>query len=193
MLSLEQGTKLVNLAKISIASYFTGEAPNLDEYKKEFSEEQGVFVTLTINKELRGCIGFPESPFPLYKGVFNAAKAAAFEDPRFPSLSEEEWPSVAVEISILTVPKKIDVNTPEDYLNEIKVGRDGLIVRNNSTSGLLLPQVPLEYEWTELEFLQHTCVKAGLEMNAWKDLDNKVYKFQAQVFTEVNNTVEEKI
>jgi len=161
------GKLLIKLARESISSYW-----------------QGVFVTLYKNKQLRGCIGFPEPIFPLFEAIIKAARSAAFEDPRFPPLQKEELKHIKIEVSVLTVPALIKVKKPEDYLKKIKIGKDGLIIRSTLGSGLLLPQVATEYKWGVEEFLRHLCEKARLKQNAWKDKNNQIYKFQAQIFKE---------
>ncbi|MFO8016065.1 MAG: TIGR00296 family protein [Candidatus Woesearchaeota archaeon] len=194
MFSPEQGRKLVELARKSIETYFSKESIELDDHR-EFSEKQGVFVSIYkeseesdttgtgTGKALRGCIGFPEPMHELYRGVFEAARAAAFEDPRFPPMKEEELDEIIIEISVLTVPEKIS-GSPEEHPEKIEIGSDGLILKGKSGSGLLLPQVPVEWGWDAHEFLKHICIKAGLEQDAWKDPENTLYKFQAQVFAE---------
>lgn len=179
-----EGKKLISLAKDSIASQLTGSELEIsDDIKKEFSQEQGVFVTLTVNGELRGCIGFPEPMYPLWEGVVEAAKSAAFSDPRFPPLTGEEFDDIEIEVSVLTVPREIKVKKPEEYLKQIKIGEDGLIIRGVS-SGLLLPQVFSEYNCDAEQALEMTCEKAMLPSDAWKDPNNKIYKFQAIIYSE---------
>lgn len=186
MIAVEQGAELIRLARDSIESFLNKKSYKIhDKTKKEFSEELGVFVTLEKNKKLRGCIGFPEPYYPLYKGVYEAARSAAFSDPRFPPVSKEEWPMITVEVSVLTRSRLIEVRNPEDYLKMIEIGKDGLIVRAAHNSGLLLPQVAVEWKWNAREFLQQTCNKAGLHPDSWTDFDIcRIYKFQSQVFSE---------
>lgn len=187
MISLEQGKRLIKLARESISCAFSGKDIKVDDFKKEFSDVLGVFVTLNKKDELRGCIGFPEGVYPLYDGVINAARSAAFSDPRFMPLEKDELKDVSIEVSILTKPKRIVVKKADDYINEIKVGRDGLIVKGIYGSGLLLPQVATEYDWDSKTFLEQTCVKAGLPKDTWKDLEECiVFRFQSHVFSETN-------
>lgn len=186
MISLLQAKKLIKLARDSISSYFSNSEAKVNGLRKEFSDIVGVFVTLNKSGELRGCIGFPEGVYPLYDGVINAARSAAFSDPRFMPLEKEEINSIDIEISVLSKPERIKVKKAEDYIKEIKVGRDGLIARSSYGSGLLLPQVATEYNWDGKTFLEQTCVKAGLDKDSWKDLKNCViFRFQGQVFSEV--------
>ncbi len=185
MLLDEDKKKLLKLARDSIQSAFSGEEIMLDaDLKKKFSKAQGVFVTLKKHGELRGCIGFPEPVFPLHDAIIKAAMAAAFEDPRFMPLTEDELGMIKIEVSVLTVPELIEVSNPDDYVKNVEVGKDGLIVRYRGFSGLLLPQVAPEFEWNSEEFLSATCEKAGLPRNTWRNPRCEIYKFQAEVFGE---------
>jgi uncharacterized protein len=183
MITPVQGKKLLKLARASIESWFDKKELNFDKEKKKFFQKQGVFVTLTENGELRGCIGFPYPLLSLAEGIFQAARAAAFDDPRFEALKKEEIDKINIEISVLTIPHEIK-SRDERILDEIVVGRDGLIVQIDHCSGLLLPQVATEWKWNALQFLEACCEKAGLEKNAWHDCNCKIFKFQAQIFNE---------
>ena len=103
-------------------------------------------------------------------------------DPRFPSVDESELDSLDYEITVLTKPQVIEVEKPIDYLDNIIIGKDGLIVERGFYRGLLLPQVAPEHNMDKEEFLSHTCMKAGLRPDAWLDKNTKVYKFQGQIF-----------
>lgn len=185
MYTESQGKKLIELAKESIFSGFSSNSVKVDDsVKKEFDENRGVFVTLTIDGELRGCIGFVEAIYPLWEAIVKAAESAAFGDPRFGLLGKEEFDKIKVEVSVLTVPELIEVKKSSEYIDKVKIGEDGLIIEASYGKGLLLPQVAVEWKWDAKGFLEHTCEKAGLDRNAWKDLNNKIYKFQAQIFTE---------
>ena len=148
-----------------------------------FQEKRGVFVTLTKDGQLRGCIGLPYPVMPLEQAIEHAATAAATEDPRFPPVGKAELPQITVEVTILTVPVPLDAN-PEDRPAKIVVGRHGLIVRGMGTSGLLLPQVATEYGWDAKTFLDHTCMKAGLPNRCWTYPSVEVLTFEGQIFTE---------
>lgn len=183
----EEGRELLKAAREAIEHYFEyGEAPSalkgvdLDKY----SEPRGVFVTLKRNGQLRGCIGFPLPVFPLGVALVKSAVAAAFEDYRFPSLVREELDEVDIELSILSVPEKIRVSSPGEYLEKIKVGRDGLIIRYMGQTGLLLPQVPVEQGWGVQEYLEGLCGKAGLQKDAWKEAGVEIEAFTARIFGE---------
>lgn len=142
-----------------------------------FGEKYGMFVTLTINDDLRGCIGYVEGVKPLREAVKDMALQAAFHDPRFYPLSKEEYVSIAVEISIL-----YPVEAVKNF-SDIQVGRDGLIMERGYSKGLLLPQVATEYGWSREEFMNQTCRKAGMESFCWEN-GAKVLKFEAEVFNE---------
>lgn len=184
-LSQEEGQLLIQIARDNIKSYFNGTELDLPSaLPMIFNEKLGVFVTLTINSNLRGCIGYPEPYMKLIEGLLDVSTAAAFEDPRFNPLSLEEFENVKIEVSVLTKPELVEVQNYSDYLEILQIGRDGLIIENGYHRGLLLPQVPIEQKWDILEFLEGLCYKAGLNEDAWKDENTKIFSFQAQIFEE---------
>jgi AmmeMemoRadiSam system protein A len=138
----------------------------------------GAFVTLTRQGRLRGCIGFVVAERPLLETVREAARAAAFQDPRFPPLRAQELPEIRLEISVLSEPG------PVQSLEQIRVGTHGLIVRRGARSGLLLPQVATEYGWDRDTFLSHACAKAGLPGDCWREPGTEIEIFSAEVFGE---------
>lgn len=148
-----------------------------------FSEKRGVFVTLTRDGQLRGCIGLPYPVMPLGQAIEHAAVAAATEDPRFPPVGKDEVGKVAVEVTVLTVPVPLE-GEPRKRPANVEVGKHGLIVRGMGTSGLLLPQVATEYGWDAETFLCHTCMKAGLPDRCWTYPSVEVLTFEGQIFTE---------
>jgi len=164
---------IVEVARKAIKTYFSGE----DFKVKEFDEKKGIFVTLYKNGNLRGCIGFIEA-VDLNNGIIEAARSAAFSDPRFMPLQENELEEIKIEVNLLNEPELV-----RDF-EEIKIGEDGLIVEKGMNKGLLLPGVFIEYDVNVEEALQMTCEKANLNKNAWKEKDVKVYKFQCEVFKE---------
>ena len=174
---------LLNLARESIKTYFSGDKPIVKGSEK-FKEKQGVFVTLHKQGNLRGCIGFPLPVYSLNTAIIEAARSAAFHDPRFPPLQEKELKEIDIEISVLTIPEEIKVSHSTEYINKIKIGEDGLIIKGTLGSGLLLPQVATENGFNAEQFLNCVCQKAGLRFSAWKDLKNKIEKFQAIIFNE---------
>jgi AmmeMemoRadiSam system protein A len=142
------------------------------------SEPCGAFVTLRKEGNLRGCIGFVAASKPLLETVREVAVAAAFEDPRFPPLGEEELPKLTIEISVLSPLKRIS------DVGEIIVGTHGIMMKRGFRSGLLLPQVATEQGWDRETFLTHACYKAGLPGDAWKSPDTTIEIFTALVFHE---------
>ena len=179
------GELAVRIARANIDRVVKGvRMPEMD-MPECFLEKSGAFVTLkTFPKhDLRGCIGYPEPHYPLREALAKGAEGAT-HDPRFPRLSAEEVETVVVEVSLLTPPELIKVRSPKDYLEQVVVGRDGLIVEQGMFRGLLLPQVPVEWNWNAETFLSQTCLKAGLYPDAWLDPATKIYRFGAEVFGE---------
>ena len=136
----------------------------------------GAFVTLKKNGELRGCIGHIIGHLPLHETVAQMAEAAAFGDPRFPRLRSNEFDDLEFEISALTPLEKIK------SVDQVQVGKHGLIMRRGFRQGVLLPQVPVEWGWDRDEFLDYTCRKAGLKPGCWRDPDTEIFIFSAEVF-----------
>ena len=175
----EEKLGLLRIAREAIAARLEGKKyepvpiPSLDERK------QGVFVTLWIYGKLRGCMGRIQARESVPDAVAMMAPVAAFEDPRFPELTPEELPDLMIELSLLSRLERV-----RDFDNDIVVGRDGLLVKLDLHSGLLLPRIPVEYGWGTREFLEQTCLKAGLPKNAYKDKYAEVYKFTAFKFCE---------
>lgn len=174
---------LLKLARNTLETYFKDLDPDTSDCT-HLTQLRGCFVTLHKKGELRGCIGFTKPIMPLFEQIIAATKAAAFEDPRFEPLVSEELKDIHIEISILTKPELIRASSQEEYFDNIQVGRDGLIIQTNGHSGLLLPQVATEYHWNTKQFLDAVAEKAGLDMDAWKRKESKVYKFKAEVFSE---------
>ena len=185
-LSDSDGEKLVKTARAVVTEFLkTKNKMKLDkDFEESFSSNAGVFVTLNHKSNLRGCIGYALPDKKLYNALQEAAISAATEDPRFPSVAFEELDQITFEVTVLTPPQEIEVSDPQEYPSKVKVGRDGLIVKSGFNSGLLLPQVPKEYGWNEEEFLDHTCEKAGLPKEQWKEKDTKILKFEGIVFKE---------
>lgn len=200
---LEDGQFLVKLARNSIIHYLTfGELiEQPKETPEKFLQDSGVFVTLNKvdqnnSKNLRGCIGFPLPVYPLVIAIIQAAKSAAVGDPRFPIVTIQEMKDIVMEVTILTKPQKLEVKHPEEYLQRIKINQDGLIIRKGGQSGLLLPQVPIDWGWDVKEFLEHTCNKAGLPKDCWKDPKTTIESFSGIIFQEVEpngNVIQEEI
>jgi len=185
-ISIEDGKILVKTARIIVTEYLKKKKKITLEKKFEsnYSFNSGVFVTLNNPLGLRGCIGYPLPDRKLFDVLIEASIAAATEDPRFSPVKSEELNQITFEVTVLTQPEEIQVSDPKEYPSKIKVGRDGLIVKHGFNSGLLLPQVPVEYSWTEEEFLGHTCEKANLPWDCWKDKETQIQKFEGIVFKE---------
>tara|TARA_Y100000590_G_scaffold155386_1_gene178637 strand:+ start:9230 stop:9820 length:591 start_codon:yes stop_codon:yes gene_type:complete len=188
-LSDSDGVLLIKIARMAVTEFLSnGKRMKLEsEDEKKFSFNSGVFVTLNNADGLRGCIGFPMPDKKLSHGIIDAAIAAATEDPRFSPVKINELNEIVFEVTVLTPPVEITITDPMEYLEKIKVGRDGLIISNSFSSGLLLPQVPVEYGWNVEEFLQHTCEKAGLGRDVWKNEKVKIEKFEGIVYKEETN------
>ncbi|MBX5327855.1 MAG: TIGR00296 family protein [Candidatus Bathyarchaeota archaeon] len=189
-LSLDEGEFLVTLARKAVEEYLKSRRQisppkNIDD---KLMQPCGVFVTINSiesgEKELRGCIGYPYPTTPLVQAVIESAISSATQDPRFYPLSLDELDKVVFEVSVLTPPQIIEVKKPNEYPNKIKIGEDGLIVERGMFKGLLLPQVPVEWEWDAEEFLCQCCMKAGLSPDYWLLDGTKIYKFQAIIFEE---------
>jgi AmmeMemoRadiSam system protein B/AmmeMemoRadiSam system protein A len=178
-LGLSEGEKkmLHQIAKTVIESKTKGKpVPEFKIDSPVLKENRGAFVSLHKKGQLRGCIGYIEGRGPLHQTIEEMAEAAAFRDPRFTPVTEKELSELEIEISVLTPLKKIV------DINEIEVGKHGIYIKKGWYSGLLLPQVATEYGWDRKAFLEHTCQKAGLPSNAWKDKDIEIYIFSADVF-----------
>ncbi|CUS98361.1 hypothetical protein JGI22_00358 [Candidatus Kryptobacter tengchongensis] len=138
----------------------------------------GAFVTITINDTLRGCIGYVEAIKSLAETVNEVAAKSALEDPRFPPVEPDELDKIEIEISVLSPLSSVK------SVDEIKIGEHGLMVKRGWRRGLLLPQVAVEHNLTREEFLEHTCLKAGLPPDCWKDKETEIFKFTAIIFKE---------
>ena len=189
-ITLEEGSFLVTLARRAIVEYLNVNRVLSVPYPASdlYFLKCGVFVTLNIvhrgRKELRGCIGNPNSSQPLVEAIIDAAINSAFRDPRFAPVRPEELSIILIEVSVLTPQTRIAVKTPEDYLKAIKIGRDGLIVERGVSKGLLLPQVPVEWKWDVEEFLAHCCMKAGLTPDMWLVEGTNISTFSCIVLSE---------
>ena len=183
LLSTEEGEMALSHARNALFEHVAGKQYQEPLFPPVFSEHRGVFVTLTKKGELRGCIGFPYAVMPLSAAIRDAACSAATGDPRFPLVSPEELPDIAVEVTVLTEPVVLAVS-PEDRPAAVEIGRHGLIIKGYGRSGLLLPQVPVEWGWNVVEYLDHTCMKAGLAPGCWRESAVQISTFEGQIFSE---------
>lgn len=180
----QEKRKLLFLARRAIQSNFSEDGLKVQIKEENLKHRMGVFVTInTTDGELRGCIGFLKPEMPLWQATAQAAKMAAFQDPRFPPMTSEEVKDVLIEITVLGKLEKIKYKD----VKKIKVGEEGLYVMLGPMSGLLLAQVAKEHKWGAQEFLEQTCTKANLPRNAYKDPSCKIYKFTCNYFSENNN------
>jgi hypothetical protein len=171
---------LLNIAREAIETRLGNkELPELKIDSENLKFKRGAFVTLKKKGQLRGCIGYIKAYKPLGETVQEMALAAAFNDPRFPSLKPDEVKQLTFEISVLSPLKRIK------DVNEIEVGKHGLYMIRGHKSGLLLPQVAVEYRWNRETFLQETCHKAGLSPDAWMDEETEIYIFSADYFGDI--------
>jgi AmmeMemoRadiSam system protein B/AmmeMemoRadiSam system protein A len=177
-LSRDEESELLRIARESIDCRLKKKAiPEFKPDSPNLTQKRGAFVTLNKGGHLRGCIGYILPMKPLYQTVSEVAIEAALGDPRFPPLTDTELSGVTIEISALTPLERIYDE------KKIEVGKHGLYVKKGLNSGLLLPQVATEYGWSREAFLEHTCYKAGLPKDAWKE-DAEIYIFSAEIFSE---------
>jgi uncharacterized protein len=183
LLTPEEGSCAVRLARGAVELAILDTPQPAGDLPPIFREKRGVFVTLTEEGDLRGCIGFPYPVMPLGDAIREAGGAAALQDPRFPPVRGSELLSITIEVTVLTVPQKLECD-PGERPSHVEVGRHGLIVQGMGTSGLLLPQVATEYGWDSTTFLDHTCTKAGLPVRCWTKKGVEVLTFEGQIFHE---------
>ncbi len=167
---------LLKLAHQAIGSRLQGNEILPKSYSEHLSEPHAVFTTLYLGRKLRGCVGYPTPVTPLFRAVIETAISAAFDDPRFPPLTLAEAAQLRVSLSVLSPLVPIAAE-------EVEVGRHGLIISYDGRRGLLLPQVPVEHGWDRITFLEQTCRKAGLPLDAWQHAA-KIEAFTAEVFAD---------
>jgi uncharacterized protein len=176
--SCEERRLLLQSAHDAILSTLEGREVLPFTPSTHLAEPRGVFTTLYSSGRLRGCVGYPTALMPLYRAVTESARAAAFEDPRFPPVVLEEARKLKISVSVLSPLRPI---LPE----QIEVGRHGLLISGGSGRGLLLPQVPVEHGWDRNVFLEQTCRKAGLPTDAWRNgTKMEIEAFTAEVFSD---------
>jgi|SRR3989304_1740776 len=197
MLTKTEGETAVRLARRAMEECLRNKIKIMpDNLPSLFKEKRGVFVTLNKKKtikELRGCIGRPYPILPLGEAIIVSVINAAREDPRFDPVEPGEMDELLIEVTVLTLPRKIKAK-PRDIPDKIKIGRDGLIIATGRCQGLLLPQVAVEHGFDCSEFLCQTSMKAGLMPDAWLN-GADVYSFQGQIFEEIEpgGEIREKI
>jgi AmmeMemoRadiSam system protein A len=179
--SAEERALLLRLAHDSISSALhlpdvSLNPSTLDSPTPHLAEPRGVFTSLYLRGELRGCVGYVLPTSPVYRAVADTARAAAFDDHRFPPVTKDEAPHLEIELSVLSPPQPI-------LAEAIEVGRHGLLISQHGHRGLLLPQVAVEHQWDRTTFLEQTCRKAGLPRDAWQK-GASILAFSAEVFGE---------
>lgn len=178
MLSRNERISLLEIARQSVLAELEGNDYKPDASSPTLNEKRGVFVTLHKKGDLRGCIGYITGVKPLYQAVHEMAKEAAFHDPRFVPVGRGELSEIDFEISVMTPLKKIE------HIDEIQTGKHGLFMKRGMNSGLLLPQVAVEYGYDRDSFLMQTCLKSGMEPSCYRDEDTDIYIFSADIFSE---------
>jgi AmmeMemoRadiSam system protein A len=179
-LALSDGDRLTLLAlarKAILETVSSSNFPDLAQVTGRLAEPQAAFVTLRWDGKLRGCIGQPDGAHGLAETVVQCAITAALRDPRFGPLRAEEIDGLEIEISVISELRAV---RPE----EIELGTHGIVVTGGGRRGLLLPQVAVERNWSVIQFLEATCRKSGLQANAWREPDTKLFAFTAEVFTD---------
>ena len=172
--SREERSLLLQLAHQSIAAALEHREISLVPPNPHLAEPRGVFTTLYYRGDLRGCVGYVFPVMSLYRTVAESARGAAFDDSRFAPVTREQAAELEVSLSILSPPQPI---RPED----VEIGRHGLLIKMGAYRGLLLPQVPIEHRWDRIAFLEQTCKKAGLPIDAWQT-GAQVEAFTAEIF-----------
>lgn len=183
-LTQDQRRELLQIARRALVLYFEhGRTPEFESDDPTFLQPAGAFVSLHRRAptghqpRLRGCIGTFDGRDPLIDTVTRMAIAAATQDPRFEAVRADELPGLEIEISVLS-PRR------DARAEEVEVGRHGVYISHGSHRGVLLPQVAMEHGWDRETFLDHTCQKAGLPKQAWRDTETRIQIFSAEVFGE---------
>ena len=170
----EERKLLLRLAHESIESVFQNREISLDAPSPHLAELRGAFTTIYLRGQLRGCVGYVFAVSSIYRTVAETARAAAFEDARFWPVTREEAPELEVSLSLLSPLEPIQAE-------EVEIGKHGLFISQHGHRGLLLPQVPVEHQWDRVTFLEQTCRKAGLPLDAWQK-GATIEAFTAEVF-----------
>jgi AmmeMemoRadiSam system protein A len=172
--SRDERTLLLQLAHDSILSALDQREISLSPPTPHFAEQRGVFTSLYLRDALRGCVGYVLPVNPVYRAVAETARAAAFEDTRFSPVTRGEATDLEIELSVISPPMPLQADA-------VEIGRHGLLISMAGHRGLLLPQVPVEHHWDRVTFLEQTCRKAGLPLDAWQK-GATIEAFTAEVF-----------
>ncbi len=174
--SPDERSLLLRLAHQAIAAALDQRAISLAPPSAHLAEPRGAFTTLYYRGGLRGCVGFVLPVTPLYRTIAESACGAAFDDSRFSPVTRDEAPELKVSLSILSPPQPIQAD-------QVEIGQHGLLISLGLHRGLLLPQVPVEHGWARITFLEQTCRKAGLPLDAWQT-GARLEAFTAEVFAD---------
>ncbi len=187
--SAEQRKALLKLARDTLVKVVNHQAvpkPDPAAMKSPLTEDRACFVTLTRGGQLRGCIGCTAPEEPLYQAVVHKTEDAALRDPRFPAVTPQELSEIDIEISVLTIPKKLDYKTPEELLKKLRPHIDGVLLRMGQAQSVYLPQV-----WEQLpdkeKFMNQLAIKAGRTAEAWREAGTEVLVYQVEAFKELKN------
>jgi AmmeMemoRadiSam system protein A len=170
----EERALLLDAAHQTILSAIQRMPSSMGAPSAHLSEPRGVFTTLYFRRALRGCVGYPTPGVPLYRAVIETARGAAFEDPRFPPVTLAEAQELRISLSVLSPLQAVSAEA-------VEAGNHGLVISEGPRRGLLLPQVAAEHGWDRLTFLEQTCRKAGLPLDAWRK-GARIEVFTAEVF-----------
>ncbi len=189
--NLKDGSFLVHLARKAVEEkLYHNKIVKPPENTPKYMYRPGMVFT-TIEKKvssghymLRGCIGFLSPIYALVEATIRSAIEAAINDPRFPPMKPDELDNVVFEVTVLSIPIEIKETKPEKIMEQIVIGRDGLVIEKGFFKGTLLPMVPIEYCWDTETFLAETCLKAGLEPSCWLDRNTKIYRYEGRAFKE---------
>ena len=177
MFERDDRRRLLALARRALEARVRHEYEPALEHGGALETPCGAFVSIHRGHELRGCLGRLEDVWPIARVVAHLGRAVADSDPRFEPVTVDDLETLSIEISALTPEREVH------SLDEIEIGRHGLIIERGARRGLLLPQVATEHGWDVETFLEHTCRKAGLPPDAWKH-DARILIFEAEVFSD---------
>lgn len=184
MLTLEQGKKLIGLARHAIETVFSKQTLYLEPYKEFSGSDQFVLV---IHKDSEQRVVESLNTATLYKDIVRAARKAAFEDRKYFPIKEDELGKIRFEIALIDNPQILRARNFEEYFEMIRIGRDGIMIKGGPYQALVLPNFPLENRWDVERTLRYVCQKAGISMDAWQNIMHyQVYTFEAQVFEEIS-------
>jgi AmmeMemoRadiSam system protein A len=179
-------TMLLDLARKTVREVVTGERGSQVDatlLPAKFRESKGCFVTLTEDGRLRGCIGHIVAQAPLYAAVIENARNAAVRDHRFEPVRPDELGRIRIELSVLTEPEPLEFKSPQDLLEKLQPGKDGVVLNLAGRTATYLPQVWEHFPAKE-DFMNSLAEKAGCAADAWRDPDAKVSTYRVEAWQE---------